>query len=84
MDTLNSHNLASLYDTFPPAEVRRLAECLEIHHTPKHGSWRNIAEIELSALRGQCPNRRIPGMASVRREVASGQCHRNRRGAPID
>jgi hypothetical protein len=50
MDNLNTHDLASLYETFPPAEARRLAERLEIHHTPKHGSWLNIAEIELSAL----------------------------------
>lgn len=52
MDNLNTHDLASLYETFPPAEARRLAERLEIHHTPKHGSWLNIAEIELSALSG--------------------------------
>ena len=61
MDNLNTHDIASLYDTFPPAEARRLADRLEIHHTPKHGSWLNIAEIELSALCGQCLNRRILG-----------------------
>ncbi len=84
MDNLNTHDIASLYDTFPPAEARRLAERLEIHHTPKHGSWLNIAEIELSALTGQCLNRRIPDIASMRREVASWQRHRNQRGAPIN
>ena len=84
MDNLNTHDIASLYDTFPPAEARRLADRLEIHHTPKHGSWLNIAEIELSALSGQCLNRRIPDIASMRREVASWQCHRNKRGAPIN
>lgn len=84
MDNLNTHDIASLYDTFPPAEARRLADRLEIHHTPKHGSWLNIAEIELSALTGQCLNRRIPDIASMRREVASWQRHRNQRGAPIN
>lgn len=84
MDNLNTHEIASLYDTFPPTEARRLADRLEIHHTPKHGSWLNIAEIELSALTAQCLNRRLPNMASMRREVASWQRHRNQRGAPIN
>jgi len=53
MDNLNTHNLASLYEAFEPEEARRLARRLEIHHTPKHGSWLNIAEIELSALKIQ-------------------------------
>lgn len=84
MDNLNTHDIASLYDTFPPVQARHLAERLEIHHTPKHGSWLNIAEIELSALSGQCLNRRIPDMASMQREVAAWQRHRNQRGAPIN
>jgi hypothetical protein len=84
MDNLNTHDIASLYDTFPPLEARRLAARLEIHHTPKHGSWLNIAEIELSALSGQCLHRRIPDIASMRREVAAWQRHRNQRGAPIN
>ena len=84
MDNLNIHSIASLYETFPPAEARRLAEKLEIHHTPKHGSWLNIAEIELSALTRQCLDRRIPDIASMRREVAAWQQHRNQRGAPIN
>ena len=83
LDNLNTHDTASLYETFAPAEARRLAERLEIHYTPKHGSWLNIAEIELSALNGQCLSRRIPDLATMRREVSAWQQHRNTRGAPI-
>ena len=60
MDNLNTHSPASLYEAFPPAEAKRLADKLEIHHTPKHGSWLNIAEIELSVLSRQCLDRRVP------------------------
>jgi hypothetical protein len=60
-----------------------LAERLEIHYTPNHGSWLNIAEIELSALAGQCLNRRIPDTVSMRREVAARQGHRNQHGSPF-
>ncbi len=60
MDNLNTHNGSSLYETFSPEEARRLLNRLEIHFTPKHGSWLNIAEIELRVLSGQCLNRRIP------------------------
>jgi len=84
MDNLNTHNVASLYDTFAPAEARRLAERLEIHYTPKHGSWLNIAEIELSALNGQCLRRRIPSYEAMRREIAAWQSDRNNRGAPVN
>jgi hypothetical protein len=84
MDNLNTHNIASLYETFPPAEARRLADRLDIHHTPKHGSWLNIAEIELSALNGQCLHRRIPDMESMHRQTSAWQNHRNTRGAPIN
>ena len=59
MDNLNTHKLASLYEAFPPEQARRIAERLEIHHTPKHGSWLNMAEIELSVLARQCLDRRI-------------------------
>jgi len=59
MDNLNTHKIASLYEAFPPERARRIAERLEIHHTPKHGSWLNVAEIELSALARQCLDRRI-------------------------
>ena len=83
MDNLNTHDLASLYETFAPAEAHRLAQRLEIHYTPKHGSWLNIAEIELSALSGQCLSRRIPDLATMRREISAWQLHRNHRGAPI-
>lgn len=84
MDNLNTHDLASLYETFPPAEARRLAERLEIHYTPKHGSWLNIAEIELSALNSQCLRRRIPSSQVMRREIAAWQSDRNNRGAPVN
>ncbi|MEZ4589512.1 MAG: IS630 family transposase, partial [Gemmatimonadales bacterium] len=63
MDNLNTHTPASLYDAFDPAEAKRLADKLEIHHTPKHGSWLNIAEIELSVLARQCLDRRIASRA---------------------
>jgi len=84
MDNLNTHDLASLYETFAPAEARRLAERLEIHYTPKHGSWLNIAEIELSALNGQCLRRRIPSARQMRSEIAAWQTDRNHRGAPVN
>ena len=79
MDNLNTHNIASLYETFEPKEARRLAERLEIHHTPKHGSWLNMAEIELSVLKGQCLDRRLADMATMQAEVASWESDRNNR-----
>lgn len=84
MDNLNTHEIASLYEAFAPAEACRLAERLEIHHTPKHGSWLNIAEIELSALNGQCLRRRIPSSQEMRTHIAAWQSDRNHRGAPIN
>jgi hypothetical protein len=84
MDNLNTHDIASLYETFAPAEARRLAARLEIHYTPKHGSWLNIAEIELSALNGQCLRRRIPSAQEMRSEIAAWQSDRNHRGAPVN
>ncbi len=84
MDNLNTHDLASLSRTFPPAEARRLAERIEIHYTPKHGSWLNIAEIELSALNGQCLRRRIPSATEMWRHMAAWQADRNTRGAPVN
>jgi len=77
MDNLNTHNIASLYETFEPQEARRLAERLEFHHTPKHGSWLNMAEIELSVLKGQCLNRRIADISTMRDEVMAWEKHRN-------
>lgn len=79
MDNLNTHNVASLYQAFPPEEARRLAEKLEIHYTPKHGSWLNVAEIELSVLQTQCLNRRIADHEALRQEVAAWEADRNNR-----
>jgi hypothetical protein len=79
MDNLNTHSIASLYETFPPAEARRLAERLEIHYTPKHGSWLNMAEIEFSALNGQCLDRRISHIEEVRAAIAAWEADRNAR-----
>jgi len=69
MDNLNTHKAASLYEAFEPAEARRLVEKLEIHYTPKHGSWLNMAETELSILTKQCLDRRLPDLATLDREV---------------
>jgi len=77
MDNLNTHTLAALYETFPPSEARRLLEKLEIHYTPKHGSWLNMAEIELSVLSRQCLNRRIGSRDELLCEVAAWQTRRN-------
>jgi hypothetical protein len=84
MDNLNTHTLASLYQAFGPAEARRLAERFEVHHTPKHGSWLNIAEIELSALGRQCLDRRIEDRQALEREVAAWQIDRNERCVGVD
>ena len=84
LDNLNTHGIESLYETFAPQEARSLAERLEIHYTPKHGSWPNMAEIELSALCGQCLNRRIGDLKTMRREIAAWQQDRNNRQAKID
>lgn len=80
MDNLNTHSVASLYEAFAPQEARRLAERLEIHYTPKHGSWLNVAEIELSVLQSQCLNRRIPDIDTLRRETKAWEAERNKRG----
>ena len=77
MDNLNTHTPAALYEAFPAAEARRLVEKLEIHYTPKHGSWLNMAEIELSILSRQCLDRRIGKQAELEREVAAWQTKRN-------
>jgi DDE superfamily endonuclease len=84
MDQLNTHSPASLYETFPPAEAKRLADKLEIHHTPKHGSWLNMAELELSVLERQCLRRRIADRAAVEREVAAWAADRNAAATTID
>jgi hypothetical protein len=77
LDNLNTHDPASLYLTFPPAEAKRLWDKLEIHHTPKHGSWLNVAEIELSVLGRQCLDRRISDQAILAIEVAAWVADRN-------
>jgi transposase len=79
MDNLNTHSTASLYEMFEPEEARRLAQRLDIHYTPKHGSWLNMAEIELSVLKGQCLNGRIPDMATMQKQVAVWGKNRNNR-----
>jgi hypothetical protein len=84
MDNLNTHSIASLYEAFPPQEARRLAERLEIHYTPKHGSWLNMAEIELSVLKRQCLDRRIADMATMQNEVAAWEADRNNSANKID
>jgi hypothetical protein len=73
MDNLNTHSIGSLYEAFEPAEAFTLAQRLEIHHTPKHGSWLNIAEIELSALTRQCLDRRIADLDTLNTELAAWQ-----------
>jgi DDE superfamily endonuclease len=77
MDQLHTHGVASLYAAFPPAEARRLAEKLEIHHTPKHGSWLNMAELELSVLARQCLEERMESQGHLAREIAAWQQARN-------
>ena len=84
MDQLNTHALASLYETFPPDDAKRLAERIELHHTPKHGSWLNIAEIELSALGRQCLARRIAHQDSLRRKVEQWEQQRNAAVTKVD
>jgi transposase len=84
MDNLNTHTGASLYEVFEPSEARRLLDRLQIHYTPKHGSWLNMAEIELSVLTRQCLDRRIPDKATLASEVAAWQQRRNTAEAKID
>ena len=84
LDNLNTHKLGSLYEAFEPSEARRIAERLEIHHTPNHGSWLNLAEIELSVFSRQCLNRRVGDEALLRQEVAALERERNDAGAVID
>ena len=84
MDNLNTHGIASLYEAFLPEQARHLARRLEIHYTPKHASWLNIAEIELSVLTRQCLDRRIPDMESLRHEVKAWERNRNRKQKGVD
>ncbi len=84
MDNLNTHKAASLYEAFAPEEARRIIKKLEFHYTPKHGSWLNMAEIELSVLQRQCLARRIPDEATLKREIAAWEVQRNKEQATID
>ena len=83
MDNLNTHKPAALYQAFEPAVARSLPDRLEIHHTPKHGSWLNMAEIELSVLSRQCLDRRIPDADTRTREVAAWEQARNASPRPV-
>jgi len=84
MDNLNTHAPASLYEAFAPAEAKRIADRLEIHYTPKHGSWLNMAEIELGILGRQCLDRRIADAATLEREAAAWEAAQNATKAKID
>ena len=83
-DNLNTHKVASLYETFDPKQARQLAERLEIHYTPKHGSWLNVAEIELSVFTGQCLDRRIPDRAILHQEARAWYRKRNAGQKAVD
>lgn len=84
MDNLNTHSISSLYEAFPPEVARRLAKRLEIHHTPKHGSWLNIAEIELSAMSRQCLDRRISDITLLKTELTAWEVSRNYSQKSVD
>ncbi len=83
LDNLNTPTLASLSEAFEPGRAKRIADRLEVHHTPKHGSWLNMAEIELSVLARQCLDRRLGTRGELQREVAAGEGERNQRGVVI-
>lgn len=84
LDNLNTHTPASLYKAFPAEEARRIARRLEFHHTPKHASWLNMAEVEFSVLGTQCLDRRLHSREFVAQESAAWRAERNARGATID
>lgn len=84
LDNLNTHRVASLYQAFAPAEARRLARRFELHYTPVHGSWLNVAECELSVLSRQCLRRRLPGIEVLRREVQAWEEGRNAATIKVD
>lgn len=84
MDTLNTHTMASLYETFAPALARRLCEKLEIHYTPKHGSWLNMAEIELSVLSRQCLKQRLGSQPELEQQVSAWQEGRNTQAVRVN
>ena len=82
-DNLNTHDPAALYEVFQPAEAKRLVDRLEFHYTPKHGSWLNMAEIELSVLSSQCLDQRIPDLPCLAHEVAAWEAQRNAAKATV-
>ena len=84
MDQLNTHGPASLYEAFSPAEAKRIADKLEIHHTPKHGSWLNMAEIELGVVSRQCLDRRIGDTETLRHQVGGWELDRNARTTKVN
>lgn len=84
MDNLNTHTPASLYEAFSPTEAKRIADKLEIHYTPKHGSWLNMAEIELGILGRQCLDRRIGEFELFKKEVAAWETARNEAEAKVN
>jgi len=84
MDNLNTHVLGSLYEAFEPAEAKRIADRLDVHYTPKHGSWLNMAEIELGILNRQCLDQRIPDQPSLIAHVMAWQTKRNQRRIKVD
>lgn len=84
MDNLNTHKASSLYKAFPPEEARRIIKKLEIHYTPKHGSWLDIAEIELNIMTRQCLSRRIESIELLCKELSSWESERNSRCAKVD
>jgi hypothetical protein len=83
-DNLNTHTPAALYEAFPPAEARRILDKLEFHYTPKHGSWLNMAEIELSVLSRQCLDRRIPDKETLEQETTAWEQTRNAKAATVN
>jgi hypothetical protein len=84
LDNLNTHTPSALYEAYPPAEARRIVERLEIHYTPKHRSWLNVAEIELSTMSGQCLHRRIPDREPLERKDAAWEAERNALGGSVN
>ena len=84
MDNLKTHSASAFYETFEPAEAKRLWDRFEFVYTPKHGSWLNMAEIELHVLNGQCLNRHIPTMQKIKEEVAAWQNNRNNKNSKIN
>lgn len=83
-DNLNTHNISSLYEAFSPQEARRIIERIELHHTPKHGSWLDIAEVELSVFTRQCLNRRIDSMEKLQEQASAWYVERNTLQKGID